>query len=430
MKRKRAMKGARARTVTDCIGSTPLFALRNLVGPTDAELLVKWERANPGGSIKDRPAVHIVDAAERLGLLRPAGTIIESSSGNFGISLAMIGAARGYRVIVLVDSKTTAANLHVLNAFGAETIVVGEPDDTGSFHKTRIVLANRLAREIDGSFRPDQIFNLLNSQAHYRSTGPELLAECGRRLDVVVGTASSGGQLGGLSRYLREHAPHVSIVGVDADGSAIFGGPSAPYLIPGVGLGWTPANLDLGLIDAAYKISAEDAFYACRVLARREGVLAGASSGAAIVTALRCAIEAGRGSTVVCILSDGGDRYLDSVYDDDWLAASGLQFADLTVAHLRDRAMKLTPVQDGDALSPTVIPDIGEILAVPDSTVEINAMLCPEWAQPGEQTGRRTVAPPSTKAKRRRPHVAGTLGTAPRSVPARAAERGPEGTAV
>lgn len=373
--------------ITDCIGSTPLFALQNVVGPSDGKLLVKWERSNPGGSIKDRPALHIVDAAERLGLLRPGGTMIESSSGNFGISLAMIGAARGYRVIVLVDPKTTRANLNVLNAFGAETIVVDEPDDTGSFHKTRIVLANQLAHDIDGAFRPDQVFNLLNSHAHYRSTGPELLAECGQRLDVLVGTASTGGQLGGLSRYLRERAPHVSIIGVDAEGSAIFGGPSAPYLIPGLGLGWTPANLDLDLIDAAYKISGEDCFYACRVLARCEGVLAGASSGAAIITALRYAIEGGQGSTVVCVLSDGGDRYLDSVYDDDWLAAEGFELGDPVVAQLRERALKLTAAQEGGDLLPTVAPGIGETLEVPATTTEINAVLRREWTEQGPRSG-------------------------------------------
>lgn len=383
----------RGNTVIDCIGSTPVFGMQHLVRPDDGELLVKWERANPGGSIKDRPALHIVEAAERLGLLNPGGTIIESSSGNFGISLAMIGAARGYHVIVLVDSKTTAANMHVLNAFGAETIVVDEPDDTGSFHKTRILMANQLARETEGSFRPDQIFNLLNSQAHYRSTGPELLAACGRHLDVVVGTASSGGQLGGLSRYLRDHAPHVSVVGADAEGSAIFGEPSAPYLIAGIGLGWTPANLDVDLIDAAYKISAEDAFYACRVLARCEGVLAGASSGAAIVTALRYCIQAGHGSTVVCILSDGGDRYLDSVYDDGWLARQGINLGDLTVDGLRRRALELTPAQPGGALSPTVIPGIWEILEVPASTREINATMCHEWTEKGQRfdEGRRSA---------------------------------------
>lgn len=385
------------KTITDCVGSTPLFALQNVVGTADAQLLVKWERANPGGSIKDRPALHIVNSAERLGLLAPGGTIIESSSGNFGISLAMIGAARGYRVIVLVDSKTTLANLRVLEAFGAETIIVDEPDDTGSFHKTRIVLANQLARKIDGSFRPDQVFNLLNSQAHYLTTGPELLDECGR-LDVVVGTVSSGGQLGGLSRYLREYAPKVAVVGADAHGSAVFGGPSAPYLIPGVGLGWTPANLDVGLLDGAYKISAEDAFYACRVIARHEGVLAGASSGAAVITALRLSMDAGRGARVVCIFSDGGDRYLDSVYDDDWLAEQGVTFGEPTIAELRRRARALRPVRQEGRLRPTVIPRIRELLEVPDSTAQINAAMCRSWL-PGDA---EAAAPDSAAAPRGR----------------------------
>jgi 2,3-diaminopropionate biosynthesis protein SbnA len=386
------------KTITDCVGSTPLFALQNLVGTGDGEILVKWERFNPGGSIKDRPALHIVNAAERLGLLKPGGTIIESSSGNFGISLAMIGAARGYRVIVLVDSKTTLANLRVIEAFGAETIVVDEPDDTGSFHKTRIVMANQLARKIEGSFRPDQVFNLLNSQAHYRSTGPELLAQCGERLDALVGTVSSGGQLGGLSRYLREFAPHVSVVGADAQGSAVFGGPSAPYLIPGVGLGWTPANLDVGLLDAAYKISAEDAFYACRVVARREGVLAGASSGAALITALRRAIDAGSETRVVCLFSDGGDRYLDTIYDDAWLAEHGMSFGEPTIAELRRRALALEPVRQRGRLSPTVIPRIREILEVPDSTAQINDALCSRWRPGDEPATAPAVEPIERKA--------------------------------
>jgi len=274
-------------TVLDCVGSTPLFALQRIVGESDAELVVKWERGNPGGSIKDRPALYIVNTAERLGLLKPGGTIIESSSGNFGISLAMIGAARGYRVIILVDPKTTGINRRVLEAFGAEIIVVTEQDDTGSYHKTRILLANRLAKEIDGAFRPDQCFNLLNSQAHYLQTARELLSDCGAQLDAVVGTVSTGGQLGGLSRYLRQYAPHVRVVGVDAQGSAVFGGKPAPYLIPGVGLGWTPNNLDVRLLDSAFQVPSADAFYACHVLARYEGVLAGASGGAAILAALR-----------------------------------------------------------------------------------------------------------------------------------------------
>jgi cystathionine beta-synthase/cysteine synthase A len=159
--------------ILESIGNTPLIELQNSTVASEGKILLKYERNNPGGSIKDRPAIHIITEAERRGWLKPGGAIIESSSGNFGISLAMIGAAKGYRVIILVDPKTTAANLALLKCFGAEVIVVTEQDDSGSYHKTRISLANRLAIEIPNSFRPDQCFNLLNSNAHYQSTARE-----------------------------------------------------------------------------------------------------------------------------------------------------------------------------------------------------------------------------------------------------------------
>lgn len=162
----------------ETIGNTPLIELRNTTASTEGRLLFKYERGNPGGSIKDRPALFIVTEAEKRGLLKPGGTIIESSSGNFGISLAMIGAAKGYRVIILVDPKTTATNLALLKCFGAEVIVVTEQDDSGSYHKTRISLANKLADEIPDAFRPDQCFNLLNSTAHYQGTAREIFADC------------------------------------------------------------------------------------------------------------------------------------------------------------------------------------------------------------------------------------------------------------
>ncbi|MCR4830670.1 MAG: pyridoxal-phosphate dependent enzyme, partial [Pseudobutyrivibrio sp.] len=158
------------KNILDSVGNTPLIRVNNFTEGDEAEILLKYERGNPGGSIKDRAAKYIIDQAEERGLLKPGGTIIESSSGNFGISLAMIGAARGYRVLILVDPKTTENNLSLLRAFGAEVIVVTEKDDCGSYHKTRISLANKLSTEIENSFRPDQCFNLLNSEAHYQST--------------------------------------------------------------------------------------------------------------------------------------------------------------------------------------------------------------------------------------------------------------------
>ena len=238
----------------ETIGNTPLIELRNTTASTEGRLLFKYERGNPGGSIKDRPALFIVTEAEKRGLLKPGGTIIESSSGNYGISLAMIGAAKGYRVIILVDPKTTATNLALLKCFGAEVIVVTEQDDSGSYHKTRISLANKLASEIPDAFRPDQCFNLLNSTAHYQGTAREIFADCPDNVAAIVAAVSTGGQLGGISRYTKTYRPDVKVIGVDAVGSSIFGGESHSYLIPGIGLAWTPCNVAVENIDRIDRI--------------------------------------------------------------------------------------------------------------------------------------------------------------------------------
>lgn len=358
----------------DSIGNAPLFKLQRLVPKNGAEVWVKWEKSNPGGSIKDRAAMHMVRTAEQEGMLKPGGTIIESSSGNFGISLAMIGAARGYRVIILIDPKTTPANKRVLNAFGAETRVVSEKDDTGSYHKTRISLANKLAKEIPGSFRPDQCFSLLNSQAHYISTAEEIISQTRGKIDALVTTVSTGGHLGGISRYLTRFASHVRLVGADARGSGIFGGKTAGYLTPGVGLGWTPENLDLSLIDAAYQIDDEEIFMATRALARFEGVLAGASSGAAVAAAFREALAAPPGARILAILADGGDRYLDTIYDEQWLEERGVSAAPPSLEGFRERAGKLRPLPGGRPPG-NRMDWLAEDLDVPTSTLEMNAQV-------------------------------------------------------
>lgn len=360
-------------TVLDTVGQTPLIRLQRLSTLNEAPLWVKWERTNPAGSIKDRPAKFIIEEAEQRGFLQPGGTIIESSSGNFGISLAMIGAAKGYRVIILVDPKTTPTNLAVLKAYGAEVVVVTEQDDTGSYHKTRISLANKMGREIPGAFRPDQCFNLLNSEAHYHSTARELLEACGRQLDVVIAPVSTGGQLGGIARYLKEHAPHVKIVGVDAQGSAIFGGTSHSYLMPGVGLGWTPENLDLSLLDQVFKVPDEDAFLTSRLMASREGVLAGASSGAAVFVGLRYAQLLSTRARIVCILGDGGERYLQTIYADEWMEHHGLATA-ITIEDLRKRAVRLRPFGEHPARGGTFVPNLKETLDVPETTFTMNEL--------------------------------------------------------
>jgi cystathionine beta-synthase/cysteine synthase A len=359
-------------SILETIGNTPLIKILNSNKASEGQVLFKYERFNPGGSIKDRAAMHIVGEAERRGLLKPGGTIIESSSGNFGISLAMIGAAKGYRIIILADPKTTSANLALLKCFGAEVIVVTEQDDCGSYHKTRIALANKLAKEIENAYRPDQCFNLLNSEAHYKSTAREMMDACSNKISAFITAVSTGGQLGGISAYLKSYAPDVQIIGVDAVGSAIFGGDSAAYRIPGIGLGWTPVNLNMNHIDRAFKITDEQAFLTARSFARHEGILMGPSSGACALVALKLAQELGPEDRVVCMISDGGERYIQTLFNDDWMEQQGFA-ADADMETIRSMARQLQPWSLRPADCANYREDLIESLAVPDSTLRMNA---------------------------------------------------------
>ncbi|WP_281890486.1 cysteine synthase family protein [Paenibacillus sp. YYML68] len=361
-------------TILGTIGDTPLITIPNSNRKDEGQVLFKYERYNPGGSIKDRAAMYIIEEAERRGLLKPGGTIIESSSGNFGISLAMIGAAKGYRVIILVDPKTTSSNLALLKSFGAEVIVVTEKDDCGSYHKTRISLANKLAREIDNAYRPDQCFNLLNSEAHYKSTAREIVDACSGRLKVFITAVSTGGQLGGISRYLKAFAPEVQVIGVDAVGSAIFGGHSESYRIPGVGLGWTPVNVNMELVDCAYKITDEQAFLTARAFARHEGILIGPSSGACALVALKAAQSLGPDDRIVCMIADGGERYIHTLFNDEWMEQQGFAtYADMTT--IRSMAAQLEPWSERPASQANYQGELASSLEVPDSTLRMNAEL-------------------------------------------------------
>jgi cystathionine beta-synthase/cysteine synthase A len=352
-------------TILNTVGQTPLIQLQNIVSQDEANIFLKLEKTNPGGSIKDRPALYIVEEAERRGWLKPGGTLIESSSGNFGISLAMIGAAKGYHVIILVDPKTTPVNLALLKAYGAEVIVVTEQDDSGSYHKTRISLANKLHREIPNSFRPDQCFNLLNGEAHYKQTAKELYEQCKGKIDAIILTVSTGGQIGGFSRFFKEHAPDVKVVAVDAIGSTIFGGQSHAYLLPGMGLSWTPANIeDLNKIDVVYKVPDEDAFMVCRSLARHEGILCGGSTGAGMVAALKIAPQLGKGKNIVCLASDNGERYIPTIYNDDWMNERDLSLS-LEPSIVRSRANKLTPYSIDPKETANYKPELVEFLDSP-----------------------------------------------------------------
>lgn len=355
----------------ETIGNTPLIELRNTTASTEGRLLFKYERGNPGGSIKDRPALFIVTEAEKRGLLKPGGTIIESSSGNFGISLAMIGAAKGYRVIILVDPKTTATNLALLKCFGAEVVVVTEQDDSGSYHKTRISLANKLADEIPDAFRPDQCFNLLNSTAHYQGTAREIFADCPDNIAAIVAAVSTGGQLGGISRYTKTYRPDVKVIGVDAVGSSIFGGESHSYLIPGIGLAWTPCNVAVENIDSVYKVTDEAAFVAARCFTRNEGILMGPSSGACALVALTIAKQLSPLDCVVCIISDGGERYIQTLFNDTWMQTNHFS-TETGLEKLLELTTEVVPWSVHPAQNTNYKPELVSKLCVPTATQSIN----------------------------------------------------------
>lgn len=353
------------RNVLKTVGNSPLVQINNILQPLDSEILLKLERTNPGGSVKDRSALYIIEEAEKRGLLQPGGTIIESSSGNFGISLAMIGAVKGYDVIILVDPKTTPVNLAMMKAYGAEVIVVTEQDDSGSYHKTRISLANELHRKIPNSFRPDQCFNPWNGHAHYTQTAKELMEQCNQKIDAIVITVSTGGQIGGISRYLKEKAPNIKVIAVDATGSTIFSGEAHAYLLPGMGLSWTPTNIDdLSRIDEIYKVTDEDAFLMCHVLAKYEGILSGGSTGAGMVVAWKLAQTMEKNKRIVCIAPDNGERYLPTIYNDEWLKERGkMTYIDLE--ELRKRVSQISPYSVNPVETANYHPELAESLDSP-----------------------------------------------------------------
>lgn len=326
--------------ITDLVGNTPYIKVHNAESILDAELFLKIERGNPAGSIKDRPALYIIEQAEKEGLLKPGDTIIESSSGNFGISLAMIGAAKGYKVLILVDPKTTQANLNMLKAYGAEVIVVQEKDDSGSYHKTRIKLANELHQQIPNSFRPDQCFNPTNADAHYHITAPEIEEQFSEGLDAIILAVSTGGQTGGISRYFKEKYPTTKIIAVDAVGSSIFSGKEHGYLLPGMGLSWTPTNIEhIEYIDEVYKVPDETAFIACRAMARNEGVLVGGSTGACVAASIRIS-QSKNINRIFCFAADSGERYLNTIYSDEWMKSQNFN-TECDLSLLKSEAEKL-----------------------------------------------------------------------------------------
>jgi len=314
--------------ILSTIGNTPLIKLSNLFAKSGFEVYAKMELLNPGGSAKDRPALRMIQEAWKEGLIGPGTSVIESSSGNMAISLAMICQYLGMRFISVVDPRTTETNLQILKALDAKIDYVAEPDpETGEFLPARLKRVQQLLAEIPGSFWPNQYANPNNYLSHYHTTMKEIGSELGR-VDYLFCSVSTCGTIRGLAEYARDHRLGTRIVAVDAEGSAIFGGDKGKRRFPGLGAGIVPPFCRTDLIDRIVHVSDLDMVKGCRALARNESVLAGASSGAVIAAVKQLEQELAPGSVCAVILHDKGERYLDTVYSDPWIQSQfGLELS-------------------------------------------------------------------------------------------------------
>jgi cystathionine beta-synthase len=308
--------------VVAAIGNTPLVRLTRIHPP--GNLVAKLEFMNPGGSVKDRIAVSMIDQAEQDGLLKPGGTIIEPTSGNTGVGLALIGAVRGYRVICTVPAKVSKEKQDLLRAYGVE--VIETPTDLGPEHPDSYYgVARRLVDEIEGSFQPDQYSNVANPRAHYETTGPEIWRQTSGAIDVLVAGVGTGGTISGSGRYLKEQKSSVEIVGADPEGSIYTKGPDGElhqYDVEGVGEDFYPDTVDLDLIDRFIEVTDADSFAMARRCALEEGVLTGGSGGMVLEAALRVADEDPK-LLVVVIVPDSGRGYLSKAFNDSWMTDHG-----------------------------------------------------------------------------------------------------------
>lgn len=300
--------------VTQLIGRTPIVRLNRLVGMNAAEVCLKLESFNPGGSVKDRPALNMIQAAEAAGLLREGTTIVEPTSGNTGIGLAMVAAARGYRTIIVMPEGASRERVRLLQAYGAEVVL--SPDDQGM--TGAVTKASELMAELPSAFMPQQFNNLHNPEAHRKSTALEILEATGGRLDALVASAGTGGTITGTGQELKKHLPDLRIFVVEPASSPVLsGGQPGRHKIPGMGPGFIPEVLDRTIYERIITVKDEDARNTTRELARREGLLCGPSTGAVTWAALQIAREFGPGKRVLGIAPDTGERYLSTeVFDE------------------------------------------------------------------------------------------------------------------
>ncbi|MGZ8696630.1 MAG: cystathionine beta-synthase [Gaiellaceae bacterium] len=312
-------------TVLELVGNTPIVRLDSLGRDVEPQLLAKLEYVNPGGSVKDRIGLAMIEKAEAEGKLKPGGTIVEPTSGNTGVGLAIAAATKGYHCIFVMPDKMSQEKISMLRAYGAEVVICPtavEPDSPESYYS----VSDRLAEEIPGGFKPDQYSNMSNPEAHYLHTGPEMFEQTGGEIEAIVISVGTGGTISGVGRYFKEHKPEVMIVGADPEGS-IYTAQEArdvhPYLVEGIGKDSWPKTMDRSVVDEWVRVSDRDSFLTARRLAREEGLLVGGSGGTTVWAALEIAKRFGPDARILAMIPDSGRSYMSKFFDDNWMLEHG-----------------------------------------------------------------------------------------------------------
>jgi cystathionine beta-synthase len=334
-------------TVLELVGRTPIVRLQKLGRHVRPQLLAKLEYLNPGGSLKDRIGLPLIEAAERDGKLRPGGTIVEPTSGNTGVGLAIGAAIKGYRCIFVMPDKMSQEKISLLRAYGAEVVICPTAVDHDS-PESYYSVSDRLAEEIPGGFKPDQYSNMANPQAHYELTGPEIWEQTGGEIDALVISVGTGGTISGAGRYLKEQKPDLLIVGADPEGS-VYSTPDNqhPYLVEGIGKDTWPKTMDPEVVDEWITVSDRDSFVTARQLAREEGILAGGSGGTSVWAMLQVARRFGPDARILTMIPDSGRNYLSKFYDDNWMLDHGFMERRAPVPTV-DQVLDSKRVEEGD----------------------------------------------------------------------------------